>query len=89
MERSFKFLVSLLLWACLNVTNHAASAPVADPVVKAFAESHSANGSAVGSLSWSGKGTGSEKKIGALTFFYIFISKSKQRYTIIRGHWQQ
>jgi carboxymethylenebutenolidase len=43
-------------------------------MVKAFAKTHSANGSAVGTVKVSDKGTGSEKKIGGLDA-YIAVPK--------------
>lgn len=64
MQQSFQSLAALLFAACLIASSNAAPGPLINNMVKAFAETHSANGSAVGTLSWSNKGTNSEKKIG-------------------------
>eukprot|EP00878_Enallax_costatus_P000565 GHUV01000663.1.p1 GENE.GHUV01000663.1~~GHUV01000663.1.p1 ORF type:complete len:286 (+),score=54.47 GHUV01000663.1:126-983(+) len=77
MDRWCRFLASLLVCACVTAIE-AVATPSADQLVRAFAETHSANGSAVGTLSWSGKGTGSEEKIGGLG---AYVAVPKQAYT--------
>lgn len=65
MPRSYALLVPLLAAASLCILC-AAAPESSDNADEAFDKTHSANGAAVGTLSWNGKGTGTEKKIGEL-----------------------